>query len=219
MRLIFVMMLTVSGFLTARGGEPATVPESKEVPEVKATEQEAAAYREAIKNLGSNEFETREKATRELETAGKKARPFLEAAQKSETDAEIHERVGKILKKWQMVEGFVTLPSGLRYKVLKEGSGDQPAATDTVTVQYVGRLEDGTEFDSSYKHGGKPISFPVNRVIPGWTEGLQLMKPGSKYTLIIPSKLAYGETAPPGSGIGPGATLIFDVELIAVQKQ
>jgi len=218
LRRLVLTTLLIMPAVTSFGGEPPVVPETKAPPEVKATEQEEAAYRDAIKKLGANEFEVREKAMKELETAGAKARPFLEAAKKTETEAEILVRVGKILKKFEMGEGFVTLPSGLRYKVLKEGSGDHPAATDTVTVQYVGRLENGTEFDSSYKHGGKPVSFPLNRVIPGWTEGLQLMKPGSKYTLVIPAKLAYGDTPPMGSPIGPGETLIFDVEMIDFKK-
>jgi FKBP-type peptidyl-prolyl cis-trans isomerase FklB len=111
-------------------------------------------------------------------------------------------------------DGVKTLPSGLQYKVIKEGTGKVPKATDTVTTHYRGTLIDGTEFDSSYKRG-QPASFPVNGVIPGWTEALQLMKTGSKWQLFIPSNLAYGER---GSGtIGPNAVLVFEIELIAVK--
>lgn len=113
-------------------------------------------------------------------------------------------------------EGVKTTPSGLQYKVLTEGKGKSPKATDTVTVNYRGTLLNGTEFDSSYKRG-EPISFPLNRVIPGWTEGVQLMKEGAKYQFYIPANLAYGKQGTPGGPIGPDETLIFDVELIKVQ--
>jgi FKBP-type peptidyl-prolyl cis-trans isomerase FklB len=111
----------------------------------------------------------------------------------------------------------VTLPDGLQYKILIAGKGTMPTTSDTVTVNYAGTLIDGTEFDSSYKRG-EPISFPVNGVIPGWTEALQLMKPGSTWMLYIPSELAYGEQGAPPN-IGPNETLVFKVELIDVKKQ
>ena len=112
-------------------------------------------------------------------------------------------------------EGVVTLESGLQYSVVTEGTGAKPAATDTVEVHYRGTLIDGTEFDSSYKRNST-VSFPVNGVIAGWTEALQLMPVGSKWNLYIPSDLAYG---PGGTGgpIGPNATLIFEVELVAIK--
>ncbi len=109
-------------------------------------------------------------------------------------------------------EGVVTLPSGLQYQILKEGEGPSPKATDTVTVHYLGTFIDGKEFDSSYKRG-QPATFALDRVIKGWTEGVQLMKPGAKYKLFIPPTLAYGERA---SRIPPNSTLIFEVELISV---
>lgn len=112
-------------------------------------------------------------------------------------------------------EGVKVTPSGLQYKVLTEGTGKSPKATDTVLVHYRGTLIDGTEFDSSYKRN-QPISFPLNQVIPGWTEGVQLMKEGAKYQFTIPSKLAYGSRGA-GGVIGPDETLIFDVELLKVQ--
>src|SRR6267154_1329003 len=117
----------------------------------------------------------------------------------------------KFLEDNKKKPGVKTTASGLQYKVEKEGTGSQPIATDMVTVNYRGTLIDGTEFDSSYKRG-QPATFPVNGVIKGWTEALQLMKQGSKYQLFIPSSLAYGERAM-GPDIGPNSTLIFEVEL------
>jgi FKBP-type peptidyl-prolyl cis-trans isomerase FkpA len=112
-------------------------------------------------------------------------------------------------------EGVVTTASGLQYKVITEGTGKNPKATDTVLVHYAGTLINGTEFDSSYKRK-EPIEFPLNRVIPGWTEGVQLMKEGAKYRFFIPSKLAYGKQGA-GRDIGPNEALIFEVELLKVR--
>ncbi len=114
-------------------------------------------------------------------------------------------------------EGVLTTASGLQYKILSAGEGPKPLETDTVQVHYRGTLVDGTEFDSSYSHGG-PATFPLNGVIPGWTEGLQLISQGTKAELYIPSELAYG---PRGMGpvIGPNSTLVFEVELLAINPQ
>ncbi len=112
--------------------------------------------------------------------------------------------------------GVVTLPSGLEYKILKEGDGPKPTASDTVSCNYRGTLIDGKEFDSSYKRG-KPASFPVSGVIKGWTEALQLMPVGSTWQLFIPADLAYGDRGA-GPDIGPGETLIFEVELLSIDK-
>ena len=131
-------------------------------------------------------------------------------ANKKEGDAFLAENKTK--------EGVVTLPSGLQYKILKEGTGPKPTATDTVVCNYKGTLLDNTEFDSSYKRG-QPATFPVSGVIKGWTEALQLMPVGSKWQLFIPSDLAYGARGGPGGGIGPNATLVFEVELMSIQPK
>jgi FKBP-type peptidyl-prolyl cis-trans isomerase FklB len=131
---------------------------------------------------------------------------------------EINKKEGEpFLAENKKKEGVVTLASGLQYKVIKKGSGKKPKLTDTVTTHYKGTLIDGTEFDSSYRRG-QPVSFPVNGVIAGWTEALQLMEEGAKWQLFIPSPLAYGEKGA-GPQIGPHATLIFEVELISVQEK
>ncbi len=109
-----------------------------------------------------------------------------------------------------------TTASGLQYEVIKEGSGDSPKPTEQVTVNYKGMLPDGTVFDSSYDRN-EPVTFPVNGVIPGWVEALQLMKPGAKYKLYLPSALAYGEQGA-GDKIGPNQALVFEVELISVSS-
>jgi FKBP-type peptidyl-prolyl cis-trans isomerase FklB len=132
-----------------------------------------------------------------------------EAATKNTAEGE------KFLAENKKKDGVKTTASGLQYKILKEGSGPSPKETDTVVTNYKGTLIDGTEFDSSYKRN-EPASFPVNRVIKGWTEALQLMKPGAKYQLFIPSSLGYGERGA-GQLIGPNATLIFEVELLSIK--
>jgi FKBP-type peptidyl-prolyl cis-trans isomerase FklB len=115
-------------------------------------------------------------------------------------------------------EGVVTLPSGLQYKILKEGTGPKPTAADTVVCNYKGTLIDNTEFDSSYKRG-QPATFPVSGVIKGWTEALQLMPVGSKWQLFIPQELGYGARGGPGGAIAPYSALIFEVELLSIQPK
>ncbi len=113
-------------------------------------------------------------------------------------------------------KGVKVTKSGLQYKVMEEGKGPKPSATDTVTVNYEGTLINGKVFDSSYQRG-KPVSFPLNGVIPGWTEAVQLMPVGSTYMIYVPSKLAYGEQGAPGA-IGPNETLIFKIQLLSTEK-
>ncbi len=114
-------------------------------------------------------------------------------------------------------EGVKTTASGLQYEVLKEGQGDKPGPTDTVTVHYTGTLLNGQVFDSSEQRG-EPASFSLDGVVPGWSEGVQLMTKGARYRFVIPPDLAYGEQGAPRAGIGPNSTLIFEVELLDVKK-
>ena len=159
------------------------------------TEEEARAAITAVQN------EMREKQQAKMQVAGD--------ANKKEGGAFLADNKSK--------EGVVALPSGLQYKVLKEGNGPKPTATDSVVCNYRGTLINGTEFDSSTKHGG-PATFPVNGVIKGWTEALQLMPVGSKWQLFVPSDLAYAQRGA-GEDIGPNATLIFEVELVSIQNK
>ncbi len=161
-----------------------------ETPEL--TPEEAASIREA--------FIAKRRAAAEAEQA------TLAAANAKEGE--------KFLLENRVKEGVTETPSGLQYKVIEMGNGPKPAATDKVTVNYRGSLLNGTEFDSSFTRG-EPISFELDKVIAGWTEGVQLMPVGSKFMFYIPSELAYG---PAGGGpIGPNATLIFEVDLLGIE--
>ena len=152
--------------------------------------------------LTALETELRERARAEYEA--------MAAANRKEGDDFLAANKGK--------EGVQTLPSGLQYKVLKAGSGPKPAATDKVSCNYKGTFLDGKEFDSSEKHGGKPVTFGVSQVIKGWSEALQQMPVGSKWQLFVPSDMAYG---PGGFGqdIGPNKALIFEVELVSIEPK
>lgn len=156
------------------------------------------AAREAIKTTVSQKMQEEQVKQRD------------EAAGKALAEGE------KFLAENAAKEGVKTTASGLQYKVIAEGSGASPTATDEVTVHYKGTLLNGEEFDSSISRG-QPVTFPLGNVIEGWTEGVQLMKPGAKYQFFIPSKLAYGERGA-GVKIGPNQTLIFEVELLEVKK-
>lgn len=140
---------------------------------------------------------------------------YVEEAMEKKT-AKLEEEAAEFLKQNKLKEGILETKSGIQYRVLKEGTGKTPKADDNVTVHYVGKLTDGTVFDSSVERG-EPATFGVNQVIPGWTEALQLMKEGAKYELFIPYDLAYGERGA-GGQIPPYATLVFEVELLEVNE-
>lgn len=150
--------------------------------------------------------------------AQRKAIQEADAAEANQANSESNKKEGEaFLAANKTKDGVVTLPSGLQYKILKQGDGPKPTVADTITCNYRGTLINGTEFDSSYKRG-QPLTFPLKGVIRGWTEALQLMPVGSQWQLFIPSDLAYG---PRGAGalIGPNATLIFEIELISIQNK
>ncbi len=149
-----------------------------------------------------------------LTTAAQEIRK-KQAAQQAEKSEAAQKEGEAFLTANKTKEGVVTLPSGLQYKILKAGTGEKPTLDDTVVCNYKGALINGTEFDGSEKHGG-PVTFPVKGVIAAWTEALQLMPVGSKWQLFVPSNLAYGARGP--GEIGPNATLIFEVELVSIQK-
>ena len=143
----------------------------------------------------------------------------LKMMQKAMTDAKKNGEEGeKFLAENGKKPDVKTTASGLQYQVVSEGTGPKPKPTDVVKVKYKGTTLDGKEFDSTEAHGGEPAMMPVNKVIPGWSEGVQLMTVGSKYKFWIPAKLAYGEQGTPGGPIPPNATLVFDVELMSIEK-
>ena len=141
-----------------------------------------------------------------------------QAAEREETSKKNVESSEQFLQENAQREGVIVTESGLQYRVIEEGTGDRPDADDEVEVHYEGKLVDGRVFDSSYERG-ETTSFPLNRVIKGWTEGLQLMREGATYEFFIPSDLAYGTTPPGGSIIEPGSVLIFKVELIEIKEE
>lgn len=158
----------------------------------------------------------REEPKMPAEEAHKIINEYLQKLQ-GELEAKAKEEGKRFLDANRQKDNVKETPSGLQYVVDKEGTGAQPGAEDEVTVHYTGKLLDGTVFDSSVNRG-QPATFPLNRVIPGWTEGVQLMKEGAKYTFFIPSDLAYGAQGVPNA-IPPHSTLIFEVELLKVVKK
>ena len=158
----------------------------------------------------------KDSATHSVEEADANIREVMTKIQE-EKAAEVKSEGENFLAENSKKDGIEMTESGLQYNHEQLGEGDSPSAEDTVTVHYKGTLIDGTEFDSSYKRG-EPISFPLNGVIPGWTEGLQLMKVGGKTTFYIPQELAYGARPNPNGPIPPYAALIFEVELIEIKK-
>ena len=162
---------------------------------------------------GNDPLMTQEEITAEMQAFQEKAQAEQMAVAAKAGEANIAAGV-EFLAKNAATEGVIVTESGLQYQVVEAGEGATPGPEDTVEVHYRGTLIDGTEFDSSYSRG-ETVSFGVGQVIPGWTEALQLMQVGSKYKLAIPSDLAYGAGGA-GGAIGPNATLIFDVELVAI---
>jgi FKBP-type peptidyl-prolyl cis-trans isomerase len=169
------------------------------------TDMLAVGVRDA---LSGNKPAMTEEQVKETLTAFSKSMMEKQAEQAKEAAGKNAAAGEKFLAENKTKEGVKTTPSGLQYKVISEGKGESPKATDTVVTHYKGTLINGTEFDSSYKRG-EPATFPVNRVIKGWTEALQMMKPGAKYQLYVPASLAYGERGAGGD--------IFDVELLEVK--
>lgn len=174
---------------------------TKAVKDVMAGKPTTLTEQEARQAIGDMNNELRRRHEEERKGLGEK--------NKKEGEAFLAENAKK--------PGVKTTSSGLQYKIITEGKGEIPKASDTVTTQYRGRLIDGTEFDSSYKRG-QPAQFPVTGVIKGWTEALQMMPVGSKWELYIPSDLAYGERGS-GQNIGPNATLIFEIELVGIKPK
>jgi FKBP-type peptidyl-prolyl cis-trans isomerase len=164
--------------------------------------------------LSQEQAETQLQALNEIMRAKQQEMQAKEQAEQSQKAAGNKVEGTKFLTENQKRAGVITTPSGLQYEILVEGTGKQPKETSKVTVHYTGTLINGTVFDSSVERG-EPIEFPLNGVIPGWTEGLQLMKEGGKAKLYLPSDLAYGDREA-GPMIAPGSTLIFEVELIKV---
>lgn len=175
-------------------------------------EVDVEALARAVKDaMAGNALLTEEQMRTILMDAQRQMNEKREAKRKVEAEAN-KQKGDEFLTANKAKPGVTALPSGLQYKVISEGSGDKPGPTDTVTVHYTGTLMDGTEFDSSLKRG-QPATFGLNGVIKGWTEGLQLMTPGSKYEFVIPPDLAYGEMGRPN--IPPNSVLIFQVELLS----
>ena len=232
-RTIFIGTLTTLAIgLTGCNSKPATVaindksPETDQVAYSLGYMMASGGIKEGVPNLNLKAFEkgfsdgydgdekkralTEEQMQKVLEAYQQKRQEEMvkEVEAKAKTNKEAGE---KWLAENKTKEGVQTTASGLQYKVITEGTGKKPKATDTVTVHYEGKTIDGKVFDSSYERG-EPVQFPLNQVIKGWTEGVQLMSEGSKYELYIPSELAYGEAGNPN--IEPNSVLIFTVELL-----
>jgi FKBP-type peptidyl-prolyl cis-trans isomerase FklB len=179
---------------------------------------DASIYARGMKDAlaGGKTLMTDEEAQAAIQAVQKEMQAKMQEKAKEAADA--NKKEGEVfLAANKGKDGVVALPSGLQYKILKAGTGPKPTPTDSVVCNYSGKLLDGKEFDSSYKRG-QPATFPVTGVIKGWTEALQLMPVGSKWQLFIPSDLAYGDRGA-GADIGPGAPLVFEVELMSIEDK
>lgn len=228
-------MLLVTGCSTNNGNQETATPSLSVTEQSPATEKVgyslgfmmAEGNKEAVQDLDLDTFEqgfrdgyegkdsalTQEQMQEVLMTYQKEQEEKF--VQEMQTKAEENKAKGvAFLAENAKKEGVKVTDTGLQYEVLEAGTGKSPKATDVVEVNYEGKLIDGTVFDSSYERG-EPIEFPLNQVIAGWTEGLQMMKEGGKYLFYIPSDIAYGEAG--NSGIEPNSTLIFTVELLEVK--
>ena len=187
----------------------------QQLSQMGATDISAEDFAQAIKDvLEGNELKVSHREAQSIVQDYFQKQEQKLQAQRAEAGKAHKEAGEKYLAENAKKDGVITLPSGLQYQVLKEGNGKKPTAKDTVMCHYEGFLIDGTVFDSSVQRG-EPATFPLQQVIAGWTEGLQLMQEGAKYRFFIPYRLAYGEGGA-GQMIPPFATLIFDVELIQV---
>jgi len=239
--ILFTLGLTLSGGASAQQTPPAKPDANSSSSSELKTQKDKASYaigtsigrslqRDGIEvdpNLllrgiqdalaGSKPLLTDEETKAVLTTVQQEARAKKEAEMKALGEANQKEGEAYLAAN-KAKEGVVTLPSGVQYKVEKQGDGPKPKATDMVECDYRGTLINGKEFDSSYKRG-KPATFPVGGVIKGWTEILQVMPVGSKYQVVIPAELAYGSRPPNGAEIGPNATLIFEIELLSIKEK
>ena len=187
----------------------------QQLSQMGATDISAEDFAQAIKDvLEGNELKVSHREAQSIVQDYFQKQEQKLQAQRAEAGKAHKEAGEKYLAENAKKDGIITLPSGLQYQVLKEGNGKKPTAKDTVMCHYEGFLIDGTVFDSSVQRG-EPATFPLQQVIAGWTEGLQLMQEGAKYRFFIPYRLAYGEGGA-GNSIPPFAALIFDVELIQV---
>lgn len=178
---------------------------------------DVASLKQGLDDVGAGTTPKLDDAAREeIKTAVSKKMQEEQLKEREEAASKAVAEGEKFLAENATKEGVKSTASGLQYKVLTEGTGNSPTAADEVTVHYKGTLINGEEFDSSIARG-QPVTFPLGNVIEGWTEGVQLMKPGAKYQFFIPAKLGYGERGA-GAKIGPNETLIFEVELISVGK-
>lgn len=237
---IAIVALSTSGVLLTACKQDVGMPRATDVPADQLQKQSYAIGRNMAKGLQQSEIEidqayfnagfydvfddvqrlTDEESAAVLAALSEDVRLKQQAkqeeqqAEQAQASIENLEKANEFLASNASEEGVVTLDSGMQYKVLVAADGAKPVATDQVTVNYEGRLTDGTVFDSSYERG-KPATFPLNGVIKGWTEALQLMSPGAKWQLFIPPQLAYGERAV-GDKIEANSALIFDVELLSI---